>query len=91
MATLTIDLDEATNQNLLALAAGRNQTPNALLQRAVEQYMATEMLQEQFRLETIAALEDYERTGLHLTDTEVSDWLQRRAAGEVVKLPACHV
>ena len=36
------------------------------------------------------AEEDYERTGLHLTWDEVSDWMRRLGTPEETEMPQCH-
>jgi predicted transcriptional regulator len=46
---------------------------------------------EQFLRDTLAAWEDYQRTGLHLTNEEIDAWLRRLEAGEVCDPPQCHV
>lgn len=38
-----------------------------------------------------ASREEFRRTGLHLTQEEVFDWLERVAAGEDCEMPPCHV
>ena len=45
---------------------------------------------ELFRLETLAAMEHYKKTGLHLTEDEVDTWLAKLEAGEDAPLPECH-
>lgn len=44
--------------------------------------------------EELAGLEDtvrdYERTGLHVTNEEVMEWLERRANGEDIPMPKPH-
>lgn len=36
------------------------------------------------------AWEDYQKTGLHLTNKEVMDWMDKIVAGENAPMPKCH-
>lgn len=38
-----------------------------------------------------AAWEDYQRTGLHLANEEVMEWMDKIIAGEQVPMPKCHI
>ena len=44
----------------------------------------------QFRQEALAAWEDYQASGLHLTGAEVDDWLRKLETGEDAPSPPCH-
>ena len=57
---------------------------------AVEPCIERQEKRERFRLDTLAALDDYDRTGLHLTGEEVDEWLARLEAGENAPPPECH-
>jgi hypothetical protein len=48
-------------------------------------------LREAWRQEGLAAWEEYQLTGLHLTNEEAKDWLAQLAAGNNVEPPECHV
>jgi hypothetical protein len=41
--------------------------------------------------DALAALQDYDSTGLHRTGEEVDAWLAKLEAGEEAELPDCHV
>ncbi len=43
-----------------------------------------------FRAETLAAWQNYESTGLHLTGEEVDEWLGKLEDGKIVDPPTCH-
>ena len=45
----------------------------------------------QLRRDALAAWEDYQTTGLHLTEEEAEVWLAKLEAGEDAKAPECHV
>jgi len=89
-STTTLKLNTDTKQRLKRLAEARERTPHWLMKRAIEEYVDREEKREQFRLDTIAASEEFDRTGLHLTGEEVDAWFEKIINGEDAELPECH-
>ena len=58
---------------------------------AIESCVSRGEKREAWRRAGMAAWEEHQRTGLHLTNEEVLDWLVRTAAGEDVEMPECHL
>jgi predicted transcriptional regulator len=88
--TTSVKLASALHKRVENLASVSHQTPDALMGEVIAQYVERREKREQFRLDTLAALEDYDRTGLHLTGEEVDEWLAKLEAGEDVSPPECH-
>jgi predicted transcriptional regulator len=86
----TFTLDDETEMRVQRIAEARNQAPLLVLREAVQQYVDREEKRQQFNADTLAALEDFEATGLHLTGEEVDEWLSKLAAGENAPMPECH-
>jgi len=86
----SVKLDKKIQERVQRLASARQQTPDALIAEAIEQYVERQEKREQFRLDTLAASEHYRATGLHLTDDEVDKWITSLEAGEDVAPPECH-
>jgi predicted transcriptional regulator len=59
------------------LAEARQRTLHALMLQALETFVTREEQRESLRQEGIAAWEEYQRTGLHLTNSEVKEWLSQ--------------
>lgn len=89
-AATTIDLDAEMNSRLLKLAADRKSAPRALLKEAVEQYVDREEKRQAFHADGRKAWEAFSADGLHLTEEEAAEWLDRLAAGDDVDPPKCH-
>ena len=53
--------------------------------------MEREEKREQLRQEALAAWDDYQSTGLHVTAKEADDWLAKLEAGKHAVIPKCHV
>ena len=73
------------------LAEARQRTPHAIMLQALESFVSREEQREAFRQEGIAAWEEYQRTGLHLTGDEVRGWIEQIRQGQKVSMPKCHV
>jgi predicted transcriptional regulator len=46
---------------------------------------------EQLLQAAFAAWDDYQATGLHLTEEEADAWLTKLEAGEDAEAPECHI
>ena len=87
----SIKLSNDLYTQLTNLAELRQRSVHSLMLQALETYVTRELKREAWRQEGIAAWDEYQRTGLHLTNDEVLDWLGRTAAGENVEMPECHL
>jgi predicted transcriptional regulator len=92
MATTTtsLKLDDALKARIQRLAEQRKRTPHWLMKEAIEEFVTREELRDKAWREANEAIEEYDRTGLHLTNAEVVEWLDRLADGEDVDPPPCH-
>lgn len=88
--TTSLKLDAAMKDRVKRLADATQRSPHWLMKQAIEQYVEREEKRERFRREAVAAAEEFDRTGLHLTGEEVDAWLERLANGEDVEMPAWH-
>jgi predicted transcriptional regulator len=59
--------------------------------QALETFVSREEQREALRQDGIAAWEEYQRTGLHLTNAEVVGWMDKIIQGEKVPMPKCHI
>ena len=59
--------------------------------QALETFVSREEQRESLRQEGIAAWEEFQRTGLHLTVDEVRGWIDQIRQGKKVPMPKCHV
>lgn len=83
----TVDLDPEIKSRLERLAESRGRPARGLLREAIEQYVDREERRERFHKDALAALAEYEETGLHVTGAEMDAWLARLEAGEDVEPP----
>jgi predicted transcriptional regulator len=87
----SIKLPPQLRNRMQTLAAARQRSVHELMIRAVETYVEREEKREAIRQECIQAHDDYLRTGLHLTDEEVDEWVDQVVQGIKADIPKCHV
>ena len=90
-ATTSLKLDPEMKQRVQRLAAAQRRTAHWIMREAIEEYVDRQEKRAQFVRDGLAAWEDYQTTGLHLTEKEADAWLDKLAAGEDVEAPECHV
>jgi predicted transcriptional regulator len=83
-------LDEDTRSRVQKLAEARDRSPHWILREAVSDFLDREEKRETMRQAALAAWEEFELTGLHLTHTEADAWLARLEEGQDTEPPECH-
>ena len=89
-STTSLKLDEEMKGKVQRLAEVRRRSAHWIMREAIAQYVEREEKREQFRQSAIAAWNDYQATGLHVTATEADAWLAKLEDGEDVETPECH-
>jgi predicted transcriptional regulator len=88
--TTTLELDPEIRARLERLAEARQRSTAGLLLDAIRQYVDREERRERFDRDALAALREYEETGLHVTQEEMEEWFARLEAGEDLEPPQPH-
>ena len=86
----SIKLAEDLPDRVRAIAQDEQRSANWIMNEAIRQYVEQKERRKEVLAEMRAAHEDYQRTGLHLTQEEVEEWMARRARGERVPVPKLH-
>ena len=90
MTTTSLKLDAEIKDRLQWLATARDRKPHYLMREAIQQYVEREEKREQFRQGALAAWNDFQNSGLHLSADEADAWLAKLEAGDDVEVPECH-
>lgn len=85
-----VPLDADIVERFDRLAADQDRPRNVLLDEALGDYLLREEELAADRKAIADSIEEFERTGLHLTNDEVMEWLERRSRGEDIPLPPLH-
>ncbi len=86
----TVKLDAVDNNRLSALAALKKQTPQAVLNQAVHDYLLREMARQSFINEANDSWENYAQTGQHISLEEFADWVDTVQHQPDTSMPICH-
>ena len=87
----SVKLSPELHSRVKSLADSRNQSVHAVMRQAIENYVTREEKREAWRKEGMEAWEEYQKTGLHLTNREVVEWMDKIIAGEKATMPKCHI
>lgn len=86
----TLKLDEETKDRVRRLADVHQRSAHWILLEAVHQYVEREEKRESFRQDALASWAEYKETGLHVTGSEVSAWLDTWGSENEGDAPVCH-
>lgn len=87
----SVDADATLVDRLQHLAAEQGRAIGAVVNEAFDSYLDGQAQDDaEWDREAMESWEEYQRTGLHLTNEEVMAWLDRLAKGEDVEPPPCH-
>ena len=89
-STTSLKLDAELKTRLQRLAEARRRSAHWIMREAIEQYVEREERREALRRDALAAWEEYEATGRHVTGDEADAWLARLEAGDDVEPPPLH-
>ncbi len=89
-STTSLKLDPEMKARIQSLAESRRRTSHWIMREAIAEYVTREEKREQFRQDTIAAWEDYQATGLHITSEEFDQWAAQLEEGKEAPMPICH-
>jgi predicted transcriptional regulator len=85
-----LDLDVALSDRLQRVAEARRQSPDDLMRKSIQQYVEREEDREQLNWDCVAAWDEYQATGLHVTAEEADAWIAKLAAREDTEPPVPH-
>lgn len=87
---IAVKLDPDVHDRVKRLAEARQRTPHWLLREAIQQYVDREEKREALRQDARRAWEEYQATGLHVTDEEVVVWMESWGTENELPPPVCH-
>ena len=88
---VAVKLDLDTRQRIKRLADARSRSVHWMMCDAIQTYLDREEKREALRQDAIRAWDEYQDTGLHVTQQEADTWLEDLEAGRDAEPPECHV
>lgn len=90
-APMSLKISDETREGLRSLSIARKRPAHALAREAVTRFVEAELARDQFTREADEAWNNYQETGLHATQAEVSTWLDSLGTQNELPKPQCHV
>jgi predicted transcriptional regulator len=87
---VSVKLAPSLKARLDAVAAADDRTPHAIMLAAIEDYVAQKEYDAELLTASVAACEEYDLTGLHVTHEEMEAWMAEVIAGRDADFPKCH-
>ena len=87
---VAVKIDNEIKKRLKKLAQSKQRSAHWLMREAITQYVEREDKRESFRKDAIRSWEEYQDAGLHVTGTEVQDWLNTWGTDNEADAPKCH-
>jgi predicted transcriptional regulator len=87
---VTVKIEPAIKQRVQRLAEARNRTAHWVMHEAIVQFVEREEKREGIRQDAMAAWDEYQLTGLHVTMNEADTWLAKLEDGQDAEPPASH-
>lgn len=88
---LAVKLELDIRDRLKTLASSRQRSTHWMMREAIAQYIEREEKQESYRQDGLRAWNEFQATGLHVTQDEADGWLAKLEAGQDTEPPTCHV
>jgi len=87
---MTVKLESSDRDRLASIASFKQRSPHFIMKEAIQRYLdAEEIEQHQISLAD-ASIEQYEKTGLHVTLSEMRDWMRDKKLNPNTPRPLCH-
>jgi predicted transcriptional regulator len=90
MQATTIRCDASVLHQLDALAEARNRSRTWIINQALTEYIAREEKREKFKEHVLKSWRQYQETGLHVIDDEITAWLETWGSEHEMEAPPCH-
>jgi len=86
---MSVKLSDAERERLKILGKARHRSPHWLAKEAISQYLDREEAAERFKQESLAAWDEYERTGRSVPNEQVMEWLDSWGKEDEDEAPSC--
>ena len=86
----SLKLDDELKGRIQHLAEIRRRSSHWIMREAIAQYVEREEKREALRRETLAAWDEFQATGMHVTGDEVETWLSTWGTDDERDVPECH-
>jgi predicted transcriptional regulator len=87
---LTVKLESSDRDRLTSIASFKQRSPHFIMKEAIQRYLDIEEVEQHQISLADASIEQYEKTGLHVTLNEMRDWMRDKKLNPNTPRPLCH-
>lgn len=87
---VSVKLDDDMRQRIQALAESKQRSAHWIMREAIRGYVEREEARASLIADADASMEHYRETGLHVTHSEVTEWLNSWGTDDELDPPKCH-
>lgn len=90
-APMSLLIDVSKKERLARIATRLKRSSHSLAVEAIDAFIEKKEAEERWNQSCIASLNDYLETGLHVTEEEVTQWMDSWGTANEFPPPQCHV
>ena len=88
---ISIRIDTQTKERLSQIAHRQKRTSHALAAEALNVFIEQKEKEYLWNKSCIDSLNDFDETGLHVTQNEVDQWMDSWGTNNELPVPVCHI
>lgn len=86
----TVKLSALERDRIKSIAVFRKRTPHYIMKEAIQTYLKSAEIEQNFITAGEESWNDFEKTGLHITLDEARGWAKELKINPKATIPACH-
>jgi predicted transcriptional regulator len=90
VSAVAVKIDLEMKERMKRLADAKHRSTHWMMKEAIRQYVDREEKRESFRKDALMAWNEFQTTGMHVTQQEADPWLSKLADGQDEEPPECH-
>jgi predicted transcriptional regulator len=87
---VTVKLSAIERDGIKTIATLRNRTPHYIMKEAIQTYLKQAESEQFFMQSALHSREHLKKTGLHVTQNEMSAWVNAIQKNPKTPMPICH-
>lgn len=87
---MTVKMEFSDRDRLISIASFKQRSPHFIMKEAIQRYLDVEEIEQHQISLADASIEQYEKTGLHVTLSEMRDWMRDKKIHPNTPRPLCH-
>jgi predicted transcriptional regulator len=87
---MTVKLEDSERERIKSLSVVLKRSPHYIMREAIRNYLDEEEAEQRFIAVAKQSLEEFKKTGEHITLEEFSGWVKAKKNNPNAAMPLCH-